>query len=87
MISARREQSKRLPRRSVERHKRNCFYSRDLWVITPAISGMGECHSRHRHQEFLRFLRRLDAGFPGDVRLHLIMDTYGTYKHAKVKRG
>ena len=35
---------------------------------------VGECHQRHRHQEFLRFLRRLDAEFPGDVPLHLIMD-------------
>ncbi len=44
-----------------------------------------ECHERHRHQEFLKFLRRLNAEFPGDVPLHLIMDNYGTHKHAKVK--
>ncbi len=36
-------------------------------------------------QEFLRFLRLLDAEFPGKVPLHLIMDNYGTHKHAKVK--
>jgi len=45
---------------------------------------VGECHERHRHQEFLKFLRRLDAEFPGDVPLHLVMDNCGTHKHAKV---
>src|ERR1700682_1062113 len=46
---------------------------------------VGECHARHRHQEFLKFLRRLDTEFPGDVDLHLIMDNYGTHQHAKVQ--
>ena len=40
---------------------------------------------RHRHQEFLKFLRRLDQEFPGDVPLHLVMDNYGTHKHEKVR--
>src|ERR1700751_4904737 len=34
---------------------------------------IGECHARHRHQEWLRFLRRLDREFPGDQELHLVM--------------
>jgi transposase len=46
---------------------------------------VGECHPRHRHQEFIRFLRRLDEEFPGDFELHLILDNYGTHKHPKVK--
>ncbi len=46
---------------------------------------VGECHQRHRHQEFLKFLRRLDREFPGTVPLHLIMDNYGTHKHEKVR--
>ena len=46
---------------------------------------IGQCYQRHRHQEFLRFLRTLDSEFPGEVRLHLIMDNYGTHKHAKVR--
>src|SRR5579864_7660416 len=46
---------------------------------------VGECYQRHRHQEFLKFLRTLDNEFPGDIPLHLIMDNYGTHKHAKVK--
>jgi transposase len=40
---------------------------------------------RHRHQEFLRCLRRLDAEFPGNVALHLVMDNYGTHKHPNVQ--
>jgi transposase len=46
---------------------------------------IGECKARHRHQEFLQFLRRLDREFPLDLDLHLIVDNYGTHKHAKVK--
>jgi transposase len=46
---------------------------------------IGECMSRHRHQEFLKFLRRLDREFPADLDLHLIVDNYGTHKHDKVK--
>ena len=46
---------------------------------------IGQCYVRHRHQEFLKFLRRLDAEFPGDVALHLVMDNYGTHKHPNVQ--
>jgi transposase len=46
---------------------------------------IGQCYQRHRHQEFLRFLRTLDNEFPGEVPLHLIMDNYGTHKHANVR--
>lgn len=46
---------------------------------------IGECHSRHRHQEFLKFLRRLDREFPKKMELHLILDNYGTHSHPKVK--
>ena len=46
---------------------------------------IGECHSRHRHQEWLKFLRRLDQEFPKDVQLHLVMDNYGTHNEPHVK--
>src|SRR6266853_6811647 len=46
---------------------------------------IGQCYQRHRHQEFLRFLRRLDQEFPGDIPLHLVMDNYGTHKHPNVQ--
>ena len=46
---------------------------------------IGECMSRHRHQEFLRFLSRLDEEFPKETPLHLIVDNYGTHNQPKVK--
>ena len=58
-----------------------------LFAALETLQGkvIGECHERHRHQEFLKFLRHINAEFPGKVPLHLIMDNYGTHKHAKVK--
>lgn len=44
-----------------------------------------QCKRRHRHQEFLAFLNGLEATIPQDLQLHLILDNYGTHKHAKVK--
>jgi len=46
---------------------------------------VGECYQRHRHQEFLKFLRRLDEEFPGPVPLHLVMDNYGTHNKPEVR--
>src|SRR5271170_6223482 len=46
---------------------------------------IGQCYERHRHQEFLKFLRQLNAQFPGDVPLHLVMDNYGTHKHPRTQ--
>jgi transposase len=46
---------------------------------------IGQCYARHRHQEFLKFLKRLDGEFPPEKKLHLVMDNYGTHKHPDVK--
>jgi len=46
---------------------------------------IADCMPRHRNQEFLKFLRRLDRKFPSQD-LHLILDNYGTHKHPNVKR-
>jgi transposase len=46
---------------------------------------VGQCSARHRHQEFLKFLRRLDREFPGGVDLHLVMDNYGTHRTPEVQ--
>ena len=46
---------------------------------------IGECYPRHRHQEWLKFLRRLDREFPQDLQLHLVMDNYGTHQEPHVK--
>jgi transposase len=47
-------------------------------------SVIGQCLPRHRHQEFLKFLRTLDREFPGEMELHLIVDNYRTHKHDNV---
>jgi transposase len=46
---------------------------------------VGQCYARHRHQEFLKFLKRLEQEFPGEIKLHLVMDNYGTHKHPRVQ--
>jgi transposase len=46
---------------------------------------IGQSHQRHRHQEFLRFLRRLDREVPANLGLHLVSDNYGTHAHPEVK--
>jgi transposase len=47
---------------------------------------IGQCQNRHRHQEWLKFLKPIDAQTPADRDLHLILDNYATHKHPKVKR-
>jgi putative transposase len=44
-----------------------------------------ECKPRHRHQEFLSFLRSVDACVPAELDVHLVVDNYATHKHAKVR--
>jgi transposase len=58
-----------------------------LFAALNVLAGhvIGDCMPRHRHQEFLKFLRRLDREFPSVLKLHLVVDNYGTHKHAKVK--
>jgi transposase len=45
---------------------------------------IGQCMQRHRHQEWLKFLRRIDATAPKHLDVHLIADNYATHKHPKV---
>ncbi|HEY6309023.1 MAG TPA: IS630 family transposase [Candidatus Angelobacter sp.] len=58
-----------------------------LFAALEVLQGrvIGQCFDRHRHQEFLRFLRCLDEEFPGSVPLHVVMDNYGTHQHPKVR--
>ena len=47
---------------------------------------IGACMPRHRHREFLRFLKLIDNQTPADLALHLIVDNYATHKTPAVKR-
>ena len=46
---------------------------------------VGECYERHRHDEFLVFLKKLDRQTPKELALHLIVDNYATHKHPAVQ--
>ena len=58
-----------------------------LFAALDVLAGkvIGDCYKRHRHQEFLKFLRRIDREFPGKAPLHLVMDNYGTHATPEVK--
>ncbi len=45
---------------------------------------IAECLPRHRHQEWIKFLKKIDAETPPELDLHLIVDNYATHKHPKV---
>jgi len=47
---------------------------------------IGSCMPRHRHQEFLNFMERVDRETPRRRDIHLIMDNYGTHTHPQVKQ-
>jgi putative transposase len=46
---------------------------------------LAQCKPRHRHREFLAFMRHIEREVPKELDVHLIVDNYGTHKHAKVK--
>jgi transposase len=46
---------------------------------------ISQCQPRHRHQELIKFLKRIDNDTPPELDLHLIMDNYATHKHPKVQ--
>ena len=46
---------------------------------------LAQCRARHRHQEFLAFLKRIDAAVPAGLDVHLIVDNYATHKHPEVR--
>lgn len=53
-----------------------------LDVATGAV--IGRCLPRHRHEEFLKFLRTVDRQVPKDLAVHMILDNYATHKHPDV---
>ena len=54
-----------------------------LDVLTGTV--IGQCLPRHRHEEFLKFLRTIDREVPDGLAVHLVLDNYATHKHAKVR--
>lgn len=59
-----------------------------LFAALDIASGhvLTQCKPRHRHQEFLQFLRHIDKNVPENLDIHLVVDNYVTHKHAKVRR-
>ena len=59
-----------------------------LFAALDIASGnvLTQCKARHRHQEFLTFLRHIDANVPEGLDIHLVVDNYATHKHAKVRK-
>jgi transposase len=54
-----------------------------LNVLTGKV--IGTCKGKHKNAEFLSFLKQIDAKTPKDLDLHIVLDNYGTHKHANVK--
>ena len=59
-----------------------------LFAALDVLEGtvIADCQPRHRHQEFLGFLERIDASLTTGLEIHLILDNYGTHKHPEVKK-
>ena len=55
-----------------------------LDIVTGRV--LTRCHSRHRHQEYLSFLKEIEANVPPELEIHLVLDNYGTHKHPSVRR-
>jgi transposase len=75
-----------IPARQTHDYKRNGTTT--LFAALSMLDGrvIGDCMPRHRHQEFIRFLKKIDAETPPGQDLHLIVDNYGTHKHPRVTR-
>lgn len=74
-----------LPERRTHDYRRNGTTT--LFAALNVAEGkvLGQCYPRHRHEEFLKFLKLIDRGFPVKD-LHLIIDNYSPHKHPKVNQ-
>ena len=75
-----------IPERRTHDYRRHGTTS--LFAALDVATGkiIGECHRRHRSQEFLQFLKTIDANVAADLDVHLILDNYGTHKTPRVRR-
>jgi transposase len=60
----------------------------DIFAALNILNGtvMAEFHHRHRHQEFLIFLRRIEESVPRELDVHMVLDNYGTHTQPDVER-
>jgi len=65
-----------------ERHGTTTLFAA-LDIATGEV--IGQMHRRHRSNEFLQFLRTIEANVPAELDVHLVMDNYGTHKTPKVR--
>jgi transposase len=75
-----------LPERQTHDYERHGTTT--LFAALNVLEGtvIGHCQSRHRHQEFLLFLDKIDASVQPKLEIHIILDNYGTHKHPSVKK-
>jgi transposase len=81
-----------LPLRPGQPERRTHDYARHgtttLFAALNVVTGevLRRCAKRHRHQEYLRFLKDVDASVPEEVDVHLVVDNYATHKTPRVMR-
>jgi transposase len=73
------------------RHMTHVYKRNGIATLFPALNTLdgtmiGMCQERHRHQEWLKFLRVIDDVTPADKQIFLIADNYSTHRHVKVHR-
>ena len=74
-----------LPERQTHDYERHGTTTLFAALDVAAGKVIGQCQPMRRHQEFLRFLEKIDTATPANLRVHLILDNYGTHKHPDVK--
>ena len=74
-----------LPERQTHDYERHGTTTLFAALNVAAGKIIAQCQPRHRHQEFLRFLKQIDTAHP-TLDIHLILDNYGTHKHPEVKK-
>jgi transposase len=75
-----------LPERQTHDYQRHGTTT--LFAALNVLEGtvIAQCQPRHRHQEFLAFLNRIEAAIDPAPKIHIILDNYGTHKHPQVRR-
>ncbi|MGD0793940.1 MAG: IS630 family transposase [Terriglobales bacterium] len=75
-----------LPERQTHDYERHGTTTLFAALNVAAGKIIAQYQPRHRHQEFLRFLKQIDTATDPTLEVHFILDNYGTHKHPKVKK-